>query len=233
MTVPLALRLPKICDGFAPPIKLKTTEPEEGCKNDVVSPAAILKLLQFKTASWLTVTSSCEPSCRAVALPAATVMPAGLAATFNARPIRINNMEIQINFLFKDLFFIRLSKLPSHAEVSYRFSGAGGCGRFQGPCQSQARVKMLTGCKKKAQASAPFRKSKIFRRRPVNQGSLSIIHERRAAQFSRDNSSSGRKKTHVDRRRTQVKQHTPAGVAINCAFLVAAHSSRAAQPKLL
>jgi len=45
MTVPFALRLPKICDGLAPPISLKTTEFADGCRNVVVSPAWMLKLL--------------------------------------------------------------------------------------------------------------------------------------------------------------------------------------------
>ena len=57
----------------------------DGCKNEVVSPAAMLKLCQFKTASWLTVTLSCAPSCCAVAWPALTVRPAGLAKTWGAR----------------------------------------------------------------------------------------------------------------------------------------------------
>ena len=37
--------------------------------NVVVSPDAMLKLLQFNTAVWLTVTLSCEPDACAEALP--------------------------------------------------------------------------------------------------------------------------------------------------------------------
>src|ERR1700722_2007643 len=91
MTVPLALRAPKICEGLAPPMRLKTIDPDEGCKNEVVSPAAMLKLLQFRTASWLTVTLSCEPNCCAVAVPEKTVMPAGLASVLEAPQIKINS----------------------------------------------------------------------------------------------------------------------------------------------
>ena len=82
MTVPLALRLPKICDGLAPPISLSTTEFAEGWMNVVVSPAGMLKLLQLRNAAWLTVKLSCAPLVWAVAVPSRTVMPVGLADSF-------------------------------------------------------------------------------------------------------------------------------------------------------
>jgi len=53
--------------------------------NVVVSPAAMLKLLQFKNAPWLAVTLSCEPFCCAVAEPWETVIPVGFAKIFMAK----------------------------------------------------------------------------------------------------------------------------------------------------
>ena len=47
MTVPLAARCPQICDGAVPPIVLRTTELDEGCRNRVVSLDEISKLPQF------------------------------------------------------------------------------------------------------------------------------------------------------------------------------------------
>src|SRR5476651_398185 len=79
MTVPFALRFPKICDGLAPPIWLMAMELTEGWMNVVVSPRWMLKLLQFKNADWLVVTFNCEPFCCVVAEPDTTVRPVGFA----------------------------------------------------------------------------------------------------------------------------------------------------------
>src|ERR1700690_557094 len=86
MTVPLALRLPKICDGLAPPISLSPTEFGGGWMKVGVSPAWMLKLLQLRNAAWLTVTLSCAPLVWGVAVPSLTVMPVGLASNFKLRP---------------------------------------------------------------------------------------------------------------------------------------------------
>ena len=51
----------------------------------VVSPAAILKLCQFRKAFCETLIVSCEPLIVAVAEPAVTVMPCGLAIEFMAK----------------------------------------------------------------------------------------------------------------------------------------------------
>src|ERR1700677_136197 len=85
---------------------LKTMEPDEGCKNEVVSPAPMLKLLQFKIASWPTVTLSCEPSCWAVALPTETVRPVGLAKVLEAPQIKTNLAASQINLCCEVLPFM-------------------------------------------------------------------------------------------------------------------------------
>src|SRR5580692_9033157 len=79
MTVPLAVRLPQILDGLAPPILLRTIELTEGCRNEVVSPFKMLKLLQLRMAEELTVTLSCDPIVCVVAEPETTVRPDGLA----------------------------------------------------------------------------------------------------------------------------------------------------------
>ena len=106
MTVPLALRLPKICEGFPLLTILKTTDPDEGCKNVVVSPAAMSKLLKFKTVNWPTVTFNCEPNCCAVALPSETVMPEGLAKDLEALQIKTSFSTIRIILRFDFALFM-------------------------------------------------------------------------------------------------------------------------------
>src|ERR1700722_4256100 len=81
MTVPLAVKLPQILDGLAPPMLLRTIELTEGCRNDVVSPFKMLKLLQLRMAEELTVTLSCDPIVCVVAEPETTVSPDGLACS--------------------------------------------------------------------------------------------------------------------------------------------------------
>ena len=46
-TLPLASRLPRICDGLLPPMRFTATELVAGCTNFVVWPAAILKAFQL------------------------------------------------------------------------------------------------------------------------------------------------------------------------------------------
>ena len=83
--MPLACRPPKICDGFWSLMRLTTTELTEGWLKMVVSPAAMLKLCQFKNALCEVVMVSRGPLVVAVALPPATVMPVGLARVFAAK----------------------------------------------------------------------------------------------------------------------------------------------------
>src|ERR1700690_660496 len=139
MTVPLALRLPKICDGLAPPISLSATEFAEGWMKVVVAPAWMLKLLQLRNAAWLTVKLSCAPLVWAVAVPSLTVIPVGLASSFKLQQAAKNNMARPGHFRLaaararwncwdERLFFILQSELDSDAEISPRLSGVG-CGR--------------------------------------------------------------------------------------------------------
>ena len=87
---------------------LKTIEPDDGCKNEVVSAAAMLKLLQFKTVNWPTVIFNCEPNCCAVALPSETVMPEGLASDFEALQIKTSFSAIRIILGFDFFLFMTL-----------------------------------------------------------------------------------------------------------------------------
>lgn len=89
-------------------MKLKTTEPDDGCRKVVVSPAPMLKLFQFKIVSWPTVTFNCEPNCWVVALPNETVMPDGLASVLEAPQIRTNFTAIPGIGRFNLLVFIVL-----------------------------------------------------------------------------------------------------------------------------
>src|SRR5277367_524798 len=97
MTVPLAVRLPQILDGLAPPILLSTIELAEGCRNEVVSPAEMLKLLQLRMADELTVTLSCDPIVCVEAEPETTVSPDGLACSGPHRPMQHSSTAQKAN----------------------------------------------------------------------------------------------------------------------------------------
>src|ERR1017187_3775675 len=80
-TVPLALRLPQICDGLRSLIWFQTTDEAEGWMNVVVSPAPMLKLCQLMKALCEAVMLSCDPFCDALTVPLPTVMPCGFPGT--------------------------------------------------------------------------------------------------------------------------------------------------------
>src|ERR1700679_1216494 len=124
ITVPFAFRFPYIRDGLASPISLKTMELDDGWRNEVVWPAPMLKLCQFKMANWLTVILSCEPICWAMALPAVTVSPVGLANVSATDPARNDSAAKEIhwrasmNFLGQSwLGFMARLELVANAEV--------------------------------------------------------------------------------------------------------------------
>src|ERR1039458_730339 len=83
--MPLARRVPKICDGLASLIRFITTEEMDGWLKTVVSPAAMLKLCQLSIATGEVVMVSREPFCDVVAVPEATVMPVGLASAHSTQ----------------------------------------------------------------------------------------------------------------------------------------------------
>ena len=61
--MPLACRLPKICDGFGSLMRFQTMDCADGWLKMVVSPAAMLKLCQLRNAFCDAVMVSCEPVC--------------------------------------------------------------------------------------------------------------------------------------------------------------------------
>ena len=84
-TMPLAWMLPNRCDGFASSTWFQTTDAAFGCWKRVVSPGARLKDCQFSTARSETVSVSVGPAGTAVAEPATTTRPCGLAQATGAQ----------------------------------------------------------------------------------------------------------------------------------------------------
>jgi hypothetical protein len=87
-TRPLALSVPKICDGFGSPMtRLSTVEVEFGWMNRVVSPEPMLNDCQLMTAFWvLWVTVTVEVPVPSIeAEPPTTCPPCGLAKAGAAR----------------------------------------------------------------------------------------------------------------------------------------------------
>ena len=135
MTVPLALRLPKICDGFAPPIRLNTTELADGCKKRRRFAGRMLKLLQFKIANWLTVTLSCEPQLLCGGGAGDDSHAGGIGKQIQSRPAtgarqtRATFPDAQENIY---LNFMAYLELIAHAEISLTFADGGCAGSLSG-----------------------------------------------------------------------------------------------------
>src|ERR1017187_7820014 len=86
ITLPLAVRVPSICDGSGSLMRFRVTDDEEGWLNFVVSVGAMLKERQSITArcvDWSTL--RVFPLVAMVADPAATVPPAGLPLAEDAK----------------------------------------------------------------------------------------------------------------------------------------------------
>jgi hypothetical protein len=115
-TVPLALRLPQICDGLRSLIWFQTTDEAEGWMNVVVSPAPMLKLCQLMKALCEAVMLSCDPFCDALTAPLPTVMPCGFpsagemrSAASNVKTRRETAMAPAAFERIPDLFFALLT----------------------------------------------------------------------------------------------------------------------------
>src|SRR6266550_7458962 len=77
-TYPLALRLPRICDGLGSLILFQTTDEGEGWMKVVVSPTAILNVCQLMNARSDVLMVRFGPEVVIVAVPFVTVAPDGL-----------------------------------------------------------------------------------------------------------------------------------------------------------
>src|SRR5215813_3057424 len=77
---PLALRLPRICEGFGSLMRFQTIDEDEGWAKIVLSPRPMLKLCQLITARSEVLIVRIEPAVLKVALPWPTVPPTGLAS---------------------------------------------------------------------------------------------------------------------------------------------------------
>src|SRR5690349_10201003 len=84
-TTPLALRLPKICDGFWSWMLFQTTDEADGWMNVVVSPAPMLNDCQLRKALCEAVMLSWLPLAAAVAEPLCTVRLFGLAKVLRVK----------------------------------------------------------------------------------------------------------------------------------------------------
>src|SRR4051812_43430034 len=85
MTVPFALKFPKIWLGLTSPIRLKTIESLDGCRKRVVSPALILNERQSRIAKGDTFRSKCGPATCAAGVPLTTIIPGGLARSATSK----------------------------------------------------------------------------------------------------------------------------------------------------